>query len=282
MYAFVIIIALVLLAVAYHFFTRKRAMSQDEFIEAVRLRILSNHPNVTIKSADKFDWILLINDKEQQWFLDNTYARYCQQPVLFNELVDYMIDSISNMDDSDISWEQAKSRILPSLKSEKFLIDNYKLPGGAEIMESLVSFDYINDLNITIAIDSEMSMSFVNKKHLETWGVSEQFLLDTSIANLSKLTAQYWAESTRLAQESGLFAFATQDGYDASRILLPDFYERASRALGCEKILVGIPNRDFIAAIPENSPGKDKFYKQIQNDARVYDHAITSEIITIP
>ncbi len=283
MQTIIIIAVLAILAVVYILATRKRVMSPEQFAEAVKQRIASNHPNITIKSTDGFNWVLEIENEERQWFLDNTYARYRQEPDDFDPLVDYMLDSISEMEDPvDISWEEAKPRLLPSLKSDQYFIDNLKLPGGAEMIEKLVSFDYVKDLKITIAIDSEMSMSFVNKQQLESWGVSKEDLLNTAIENLSKLTAQHWAEATRMAQENGLFAFMTHDGYDASRILLPDFHERASRALGCERILVGIPNRDFIAAIPENAPGKEKFCKQVRQDSEHYDHAVTSEIIALP
>lgn len=282
MQAIVIIAVLVVAVVVYKIVSRKRVMSPEQFIEAVRQRILTNHANVSIKSADGFDWTLEIDGQQTQVFLNNTYARYTQYPAHFNMIVDHIINSFSTHEDtSELSWEDAKRRLFPCLKPWQYLEDSRQLPGGADAVDKLVVFDYDYNLKIIIAVDSETTMSFVNLDQLKSWGISKDELLRLSIENLSKLTAPHWAGATELAQNNGIFAFATHDGYDASRILLPDFYERASRALGSENLLVGIPNRDFIAAIPANAPWKDNFQKQVRSDAESYDHAILPDVITL-
>lgn len=284
MQAILIIIAiLVILVVIYKIYIRKRVMTPGQFIEAARQRIISDHPNVSIISIFGFNWTLEIEGKQNNIYFDNTYALYCRFPDQFNDIIDHFIRAMSNPEDVEIlSWDDAKHRLLPSLKSQYYIEDLRYMPGGATVADNLVVCDYNYGLKILIAIDSEMSISFATTKQLENWGVSKDELLRISIDNLSKLTAQLWVEATLRAQKSGVFAFATYDGYDASRILLPDFYERASRALGSNELLVGIPNRDFICAIPKNAPWKDKFCKQIQSDAQSCDHPITPDPITLP
>lgn len=283
MKAIMIVAVLVIAILLYRFVNRKRVMSPEQFVVAVRQRILSDHQNVTIKSADGFDWTLEIEGQPIQIYLNNTYARYCQYPAHFDAIVDNLIHAMSARQDiTGLTWEDAKSHLIPCLKSAQYLLDTRRLPGGIAMVDNLVILDYRHGLKILIAIDSEMAMSFANLEQLKRWGVSKDDLLRVSIENLSKLTAPHWVEATQRAQEKGFFAFATHDGYDASRILLPDFYERASRALGCKKLLVGIPNRDFISAIPEDAPWKDRFCKQVRSDAESYDHAISPDVITMP
>lgn len=278
----VVIGILVVAALIYKLLTRQRIMSPEQFAKAVLKRINEAHPGVSVKETDGFSWIIETEDEPKQVFLDNTYARYCQLPDHFNEIVDNMINAFSSMQDTtDINWEDAKPNLFPSLKTLQYIECTRQLPGGAAAIDNLVMCDWKYNLKILIALDCGMTMSFVNLDQMNKWGVSKDELLQISVDNLSKLTAQHWVEATRLAQENGLFAFAVNDGYDASRILLPDFYERASRTLGSDRLLVGIPNRDMLVAISADAPHKDNISRQVRTDAENYDHPLLSDMISL-
>ena len=80
--------------------------------------------------------------------------------------------------------------------------------------------------------------------------------------NLAAKTGPLWEAALNKARKSGIFMFAALDGYDASRILLPDLYDRAGRALNSEKIVVVIPSRDLLMALPYKDQETDRKLKQ--------------------
>jgi uncharacterized protein YtpQ (UPF0354 family) len=284
MQTILIIAAVVVVILVYLLLARKRLMSPERFAEAVRRRLVSHHPGVSVKSAEGFDWVVDVSGDETSVFLHNIYAAYRQFPMHFEEMVDRFIKGVitSREDTSELAWEDAKPRLLPCLKPQLYLDQARQLSVGDSTIDKLIVFDYKRDLRTLIAIDSELTMSFANSDNLEKWGVTKDELLQVAIDNLSKLTAPHWAEATERAREHGVFAFALHDGYDASRILLPDFYERASRALGADRLLVGVPNRDFVCAIAENAPWRDKFTEQNRRDAENYDHPISPDPVSLP
>lgn len=132
-------------------------------------------------------------------------------------------------------------------------------------------------------IDSERTMRGVSQRDLKRWGVSKDQLFDQSVTNLSKLTAPYWAEATRDASQTKLFSLDAQDGYDASRILLPDYYERASRALGCERIAIAVPTRDCLIAFDAGDTALlAKFSRVIARDYEQCPYPISPKLLLLP
>jgi uncharacterized protein YtpQ (UPF0354 family) len=87
----------------------------------------------------------------------------------------------------------------------------------------------------------------VNGDHLLGWGVPPTEIQDAAIRNLSAWSANApWT-----VEESGgrrLVSSDTGDGWDASRILLPDTAKQIASHIGEGRILVGLPERDMLVA----------------------------------
>jgi len=70
----------------------------------------------------------------------------------------------------------------------------------------------------------------------------------------------------------------TQDGYDASRLLLPNVREAFTEELG-EQYLVGLPNRDFLIAFSERDEETAAgIIRQVKHDYQRMHHPITATI----
>ena len=280
--AIAVVVLIVLLAVCGSLRSR-RLMAPEQFADAVRRRIEENHPDIAIKEAQGFSWRLSVKGRDVPMFLDNTYLRYRQSPEAFDSLVDVLVKALSEGADTESSWEVAKPKLLPSLKSQDYLNQTRSLEGGDKLVDNLVVLSHNDELRILIAVDSEFSMFFATKDQLANWGVSPEEALNQALENLAKLTAPHWVEATERAKRHGVFAFNVQDSYDASRLLLPDFYERASRALGCTRIAVGVPNRDMVAAFPADNPANlDALRAHIRGDYEKYDHPVSPNVILLP
>ncbi len=280
-FVYVGLIAAAVMLVAF-FLGRRARITPEKFVEAVNARLVEAHPDLKVIETNGFEMKIEKDGEAHTVFWDNAYMVYVRNPGYCNEIIDDFLKALTGKPELPATWDEARSRLLPSLKSRAYLEEVGKMANGAEFVEKLVVLDYKGDLCVFIAIDSELTVAFATKDQLADWGVSAEHALEVAIENLGKLTGPLWPDAVETASKSGYFAFNTLDGYDASRLLLPDFYERASRALGCTRIAVGTPNRDFIIAYPADNPALDKVAGKVRADYQSYDHAISPDMIHLP
>ena len=88
----------------------------------------------------------------------------------------------------------------------------------------------------------------VNADHVLSWGVTVEQLQDAALRNLAEWSAgAAWTDE--VSGERRLISSDTGEGWDASRILLPEVIDRLSRELGSVgRVLVGIPERHLLVA----------------------------------
>jgi hypothetical protein len=88
----------------------------------------------------------------------------------------------------------------------------------------------------------------VNADHLLTWGISVGELQDAAMGNLASWSgAAAWTDE--VSGDRRLLSSSTGEGWDASRILLPEVADYLGRELGGGgRILVGLPDRHTLAA----------------------------------
>lgn len=172
-------------------------------------------------------------------------------------------------------WASVRSRLLPVIKVR--LADQVGT-------RSLVIMDWQPSLNLCIylAIDDKDAMHLVRHEDLLRWGVTTEAAFQIAMSNLQNHANTI--KPTPLTAPSGtVFAcvYATRDGYDATRVLLPSVRRRLCQALGVSKCLVGIPNRDFlIAFLPDENIVID-FQPKIARDAMEDGHPLTDKIFMI-
>ncbi len=91
----------------------------------------------------------------------------------------------------------------------------------------------VGGLVVAYGIDNDRTISHVTKKRLDKWNVEIDDLHETAMGNLTKKSQ---AVAAHAAQDDDgrmeLILFQTMDGYDASRVLLPDLHDRLREHLG--------------------------------------------------
>lgn len=98
----------------------------------------------------------------------------------------------------------------------------------------------------------------VNADHLLTWGVTPEVIQDAALQNLATWSSTA-AWTDEVSGERRLLSSDTGDGWDASRILLPDVLDKIGRELGAAgRVLVGLPERHLLIA-GTLRPGDDEF-----------------------
>jgi uncharacterized protein YtpQ (UPF0354 family) len=98
----------------------------------------------------------------------------------------------------------------------------------------------------------------VNGDHLLTWGVSTEAIQEAALKNLAAWSATA-AWTDEVSGERRLISSDTGDGWDSSRILLPDVIDKLMSELGgVGRVLVGVPERHLLIA-GALRPGDEEF-----------------------
>lgn len=174
------------------------------------------------------------------------------------------------------SFEQLRERIFPMLKPIALL---------AEVRERKVPMivyrPFLADLIIAYVIDEGSSAAYINERHLERWEIGEHELLAQAIENLRRRTEERGNFTVVGEGAQRLVVFNTQDGYDASRLLLPGLLERWRGQL-TGRMVIGVPSRDFLIIF---SDADDQILAnvahQIQLDAANREHGLTDQLFTL-
>jgi hypothetical protein len=98
----------------------------------------------------------------------------------------------------------------------------------------------------------------VNGDHVLSWGVPVAEIQEVALRNLAAWSAgAAWTDE--VSGERRLISSDTGDGWDASRILLPEVINRLAAELGSAgRVLVGVPERHLLTA-GALRPGDDEF-----------------------
>ncbi|HSK53327.1 MAG TPA: DUF1444 family protein [Clostridia bacterium] len=101
---------------------------------------------------------------------------------------------------------------------------------------------------VVYSLDAGAFDVIVNADHLRSWGIGPSELQDAAMRNLAVWSASApWTDE--ISGERRLVSSDTGDGWDASRILLPEVIEHLTNELGPHgRILVGVPERHLLVA----------------------------------
>jgi len=113
-------------------------------------------------------------------------------------------------------------------------------------------------LTVVYAMPADGYDVIVNGDHLLTWGVSTEAIQEAALKNLAAWSATApWTDE--VSGERRLISSDTGDGWDSSRILLPDVIDRLMSELGgVGRVLVGVPERHLLIA-GALRPGDEEF-----------------------
>jgi uncharacterized protein YtpQ (UPF0354 family) len=209
--------------------------------------------------------------------LHNIYAAVQQLPVDRKEaaIIEFLQRAVEASNRartaSTPSWPEVRKVIYPRLLSVDYL------KAGMMILHRQFAADVI----LGYVIDYGQTVGFVDTKAFESWGIANDLLHDTAIANLEALSLKVAIEPMRPPDGAGRFvAIATRDTYDATRLVLPGFRARLMAALG-ETFFVGIPNRDFLVAWSSDFSRFANIVAQIEKDARQQPYPLTDAVFVV-
>ncbi|HUP54972.1 MAG TPA: hypothetical protein VM408_05655 [Methylomirabilota bacterium] len=158
-------------------------------------------------------------------------------------------------DSPEHDWRAAKGMIVPLLRPTgthgMFVtdFDPVTLAADASRNHSQPMLDEGPcDLCVVYAMPGAGFDVIVNGDHLLSWGIAVDALQEAAFRNLAAWSATAdWTDE--VSGERRLISSDTGDGWDASRIILPEVRERLVAELGSSgRVLIGLPERHLMIA----------------------------------
>jgi uncharacterized protein YtpQ (UPF0354 family) len=177
-----------------------------------------------------------------------------------------------------LTEEQAAQAFLPMLQQVRWLQET-QLQKAAPVIHR----PFAGGLIVTYVFDFPDSRAYVNKTMLAKIPVTSAATPDAiyayALENLRKRTTSK-DYATYGLHDRTVVVCENKDGYAATRVLLPELLERwAERIPG--RMLLGIPNRDFLIAFSDRNPDQvAAIARQVRRDATKRDHPLSGSLLT--
>lgn len=188
-----------------------------------------------------------------QFPLDNLYQRYVLDPCLYpDRVLDYFaaVLPLAEQPPRLPSYTDARRALLPALVN----------PWAGPPFDSIAERAVVDGLSVVLRLALESSAglaAYVTTEMLAAWEVEFDQALAVALENLAAaggdLRTGLLLVRPGTHPDKRLLRSAFADAHSAPRVLLPGFYECATRLLGA-RIVVGIPRRDrFYAASADDA-----------------------------
>lgn len=174
-------------------------------------------------------------------------AKYNERgEIVIDELVDHLQEALAIMNEEHRLTGMEK-HIYPVIRSTSFPTETTK-------GKKLITKEHTAETRIYYALDLGKSYRLIDEEILAKEGWTEERIHEMALFNLRSLKMDYSADEV---QDNKFYFIATQDGYDASRILNETFLESMKeRAEG--DLAVAVPHQDvLIIADIRNDVGYD-------------------------
>jgi len=246
-------------------------LSREQFVNQVLELVSKKFPLVKISRApQRFS----INVNGQLAPLENLYRIALLQPEQTPHHVQRWIVELLRAAEAAPqtfgSFQQVESRLMPMLLNDA---------EGHSV--AAVSQPLVDGLAVAYALDGDRTISYLTPQRLTDWDQSIDQIHATALGNL---LARSQSLSGQAAQDSRgrvyLILLQTMDGYDASRLLLPNLHEKLRGHLG-SPFAAAVPNRDILLCFRDEERTIAQLQPQIQSDFRQMPHQISDRIFLL-
>jgi hypothetical protein len=214
-----------------------RPLSQDGFAAMVikRLRASGETGSIDYDPAE----FRLHKPADHNFFLHNFYQQYLRSPKEEHEelIRNFLTTWHTSGFKAPQEFADAKPDLLPALRARSYLeIGIPRMSDDFRAKLDLAHQVVAEHLIETLVYDMPQSMMSVNDELLEKWGVTYYEAMEVAKENLQGKPFQF-------AQAGEMYAVASGDGYDATRMLLLDFV-RKLKVRG--DAIAMVPNRETL------------------------------------
>ena len=225
--------------------TTQGALSERDFKNKVAAAIITGTElqgdpgfglRVNVSEPEGLDTVQLV--------LDDAYKQYRSDPDRQDEIVEGLVqEAARRMEEgnSTRSLSDVSDQLMPMLKRR---VDVSRIKDGPAVKP----FD---DLDVIYAVQGNQYFTVATKDDLDRWGKSVGEIDSLALANLEKQTNK---EQKLLCEPSGgqkLCGWASGDGYDATRMLVPGLRRQIVKELGGPAVYA-VPLESVFVALTRN------------------------------
>jgi uncharacterized protein YtpQ (UPF0354 family) len=207
--------------------------------------------------------------------LEEAFARYRAAPRREDEIVaDVVADAQARLEGglSETSLADVRADLMPLLKG-RFELRTY----GFEPAQTPVP----GRLAVLYVVDAEDAFTLVRPEDVERWGATVAELQELALDNL---LAQTNEDEPLLCEPSGgqeLCGWASSDGYDAARMLVPELRDQIVEQLDGPAAYAAPMENVFIALaldVLENGNTEELFRVKLQRDFQTSDDPLSPDV----
>ena len=185
---------------------------------------------------------IVVANTGRRMYLDNIYAEYNSTPPAaqadtMRRFVRSWFDSEKSMPDE---YLDASHDLLPAIRSRAYFAVFSLMTQIEGKRASDIAYQPLGeDMAVSLVYDFRDAMRSIGKADLERWNVTFYEALEVARDNLQKLPSRFIGPQ----QGPGIYLSATNDNYDAARLLLLDMI-RQFQVRG--EYVAMVPNRDTL------------------------------------
>ncbi len=155
-------------------------------------------------------------------------------------------------------------------------------PGSKSPVDTLVTQPLVAGLRVAYVIDGDRTIAYVPWEALARWEIDVDRLHERALANLVRQSESMNAHAAKDADtgEINLVLFQSLDGFDASRLLLPNLHERLRDHLG-SPFVAAVPNRDILVCFRGDEATVEGLRARIKQDYRTMPHQVTDRLLLV-
>ena len=225
--------------------TTQGALSQRDFKNKVAAAIITG---TDLQGDPGFGMTIDVSEQNGldtvQLVLDDAYKQYTSDPDRQDEIVDGLVqEAVRRMEEGNTkrSFSAVRDQLMPMLKRR---VDVSRIENDPAVTQ----FD---NLDVVYAVQGDHYFTVATKDDLARWGQSVDDVDSLALSNLEKKTN---ANQKLLCEPSGgqkLCGWASGDGYDASRMLVPGLRRQIVKELGGPAVYA-VPLESVFVALTRN------------------------------
>jgi len=246
-------------------------LSREQFVDQVLQYVHEKFPLVKI-SRGKEPFSMLVNGHLAS--MENVYRMAVLQPEDTRHHIERwvveLVRAAEGTPDRTGSFEELRDRILPMIVAD-----------AERDRRTMVTEPLLEGLSVAYAIDSDRTIAYIPEQQFKDWSIDRQTLHEAAIDNLVKRSESMSAHAAQDDEgKINLILFQTMDGYDASRVLLPNLHEKLREHLG-SPFVAAIPNRDILLCFRNDPETVERLREQIETDHKRMPHGVTERLLLV-
>lgn len=244
----------------------------NKFAEQVAAMLRRLQPEYAVKLIGTSE--LLVDGRRLD--LDNLYRMVSHDELRGQEIVEHYLEQLfsdDSIDQSDMSFDLVRSRIMPRIQPESIF---------EHLSRELVAHvPFVNNTVIVFVTDLPNMTVSITTEQMIRWGITAEELEEIARENLDSYTPQFDMQFVESKEGGQAAIIGEQDGYDAARVLMTGLYNSLVDRLGPD-FLVAIPARDmFVALSAGPSPFLQRLHRRVVQDYNRLPYPITDELFIV-